>query len=273
MENGGKSEIPVVFSTGSLHPFGLDRIFSWAAEAGFDGIEVMMDDRWDTHQQRYLDHLVQTHGLPIAALHPPVGRGVWGLEPEDTLVRVADLASRIGAGVVVAHPPRVGRSLQRWTDGPLAEARSRDVNVAVENMPQEVDQGPLGLRAPRSCCHPEDLLGVGDVTLDTSHCGVSGVDVLRAREVLESQLRHVHLSDSRLIGRDDHRPPGKGKMPLRELLAGLAAQDYTGVVSLELKPWPLGTPDPEKILERMRESLEFTREGLAHTADAGAEVI
>jgi sugar phosphate isomerase/epimerase len=134
--------------------------------------------------------------------------------------------------------------------------------VAVENMPLEVDQSVLGLRAPRTCGHPEDLLGVGDVTLDTSHCGVSGVDVLRAREVLESQLRHVHLSDSRLIGRDDHRPPGKGKLPLGELLAGLSAQGYPGVVSLELKPWPLGAPDPDKILTRMRESLEFTRQGL-----------
>lgn len=266
MESADRREIPVVFSTGSLHPFGLERIFAWAAEAGFDGIEVMMDDRWDTHQQGYLEHLMESHGLPIAALHPPIGRGVWGLEPEQTLIKVAELAARIGAGTVVAHPPRAGRSLQKWCKGTLAEARSRGVAVAVENMPMDINQGVLGLRAPRTCCHPEDLLGVGDVTLDTSHCGVSGVDVLRAREVLEDQLRHVHLSDSRLTGADDHRPPGRGKLPLKELLAGLAAQDYPGAVSLELKPWPLGAPEPRKIRQRMRESLEFTRQGLARTA-------
>lgn len=254
------SKMPVIFSTGSLYPFGLDRIFGWAAEAGFDGVEVMMDDRWDTHQQGYLEHLVETHGLPVSALHPPIGRGVWGLEPDETLVRVADLAARVGAGVVVAHPPRVGRSLEKWCRGPLAEARARGVSVAVENMPLQVDQGMLGLRAPRTCGHPEDLLGVGDVTLDTSHCGMSGVDILRAREVLQEQIRHVHLSDSRLVGRDDHRPPGKGKLPLGEFLSGLAAQGYRGAVSLELKPWPLGAPEPQKILARMREALDFTRE-------------
>lgn len=263
MESGGSAGTPVIFSTGSLYPFGLDRIFAWAAEAGFDGVEVMMDDRWDTHQQGYLEHLMETHGLPVRALHPPIGRGVWGLEPEPTLVKVADLAARIGAGAVVAHPPRAGRSLQKWCKGTLAEARSQGVAVAVENMPMDINQGVLGLRAPRTCCHPEDLIGVGDVTLDTSHCGVSGVDVLRARETLEEQLRHVHLSDSRLIGTDDHRPPGRGKLPLKELLAGLAAQGYPGAVSLELKPWPLGAPEPRKILQRMRESLEFTRQGLA----------
>ena len=49
--------IPVVFSTGSLYPFGLERVYSWAAEAGFDGVEIMMDERWDTHQRAYLEHL------------------------------------------------------------------------------------------------------------------------------------------------------------------------------------------------------------------------
>ena len=28
--------VPVIFSTGSLYPFGLGRAYSWAAEAGFD---------------------------------------------------------------------------------------------------------------------------------------------------------------------------------------------------------------------------------------------
>lgn len=267
MESEGRSRVPVIFSTGSLHPFGLERIFAWTAEAGFDGVEVMMDERWDTHQQGYLEHLMHVHGLPVSALHSPLGRGAWGLDPEETLVRVADLAVRVGAGVVVAHPPRAGRSLERWCKGALAEAKSRGVSVAVENMPLEVGRSVPGLRAPRTCCYPEDLLGVGDVTLDTSHCGMSGVGVLRAREVLEEQLCHVHLSDSRLIGRDDHRPPGKGRLPLKELLSGISAQGYPGAISLELKPRPLGAPDPEKILRRMRESLQFTREGLGQTAE------
>jgi hypothetical protein len=46
---------------------------------------------------------------------------------------------------------------------------------------------------------------------------------------------------------------------LRPFLAALAQSDYPGVISLELKPWPLGTPDPRTILERMREALVFAR--------------
>ena len=69
--------IPVVFSTGSLYPFGLDRSYGWAAEAGYDGVEIMMDERWDTVQEAYLNHLVEKHGIPILALHTPLHEGVW----------------------------------------------------------------------------------------------------------------------------------------------------------------------------------------------------
>ena len=256
--------VPVVFSTGSLHPFGLERVFGWAAEAGFDGVEIMMDDRWDTHQPAYLAGLVERHGLPILALHPPIYAGAWRLGREETLVRSARLARRVSCPLVVAHPPPPGRPLRRWAQGPLAAARE-EVTVAVENMPAN---GPGFFGVRRASCHlPEHLAGVGEVTLDTSHVGASGVDLLAAREGLAGQLRHVHLSDSNLVlGKDDHRLPGRGKLPLAPFLAALAADGYPGAVSLELKPWPLGTPDPKVILERMRAALDFTREGLRGTA-------
>jgi len=253
--------VPIIFSTGSLHPFGLDRVYGWAAEAGFDGIEVMMDERWDTHQEGYLRELAGRHGIPILAMHPPIYRSAWRLGLEETLVRVARLARRLDMPVVVAHPPPPGRPLERWKKGPLREAREQGVSIAVENMPRG-EPRVFNVRN-RSCHLPEHLVGIGDVTLDTSHVGASKVDLMRAYSILEDQLRHVHLSDSNLeAGRDEHRLPGKGRLPLKPFLAAIGRSDYPGAISLELKPWPLGTPDPKVILERMRGALRFTREGL-----------
>lgn len=255
--------IPVVFSTGSLHPFGLDRVHGWAAEAGYDGVEIMMDERWDTHQDFYLNHLAEKHGVPILTLHTPLYRGAWGLEPGETLMRAARLAGRVEAPVVVVHPPPPGRPLQRWTAGPLRKAREVEgVRVAVENMPRGRAKYPFGVRRNRICHRPEHLFGLGDVALDTSHVAASELDLMEVYGKLAGQLRHVHLSDSNLSGGDEHRLPGKGKLPLKELLARLGGSGYPGAVSLELKPWPLGTPDPGKILERMRDALQFAREGL-----------
>jgi sugar phosphate isomerase/epimerase len=165
--------------------------------------------------------------------------------------------------VVVAHPPPPGRSLERWAAGPLREAREQGVSVAVENMPRAEPRRVFSIRRYRSCYLPEHLLGLGDVTLDTSHVGASKVDLIRAYATLAPQLRHVHLSDSDLNGRDQHRLPGKGLLPLRPFLSALARSDYPGAVSLELKPWPLGAPDRDTILERMREALAFARTALA----------
>ena len=33
--------IPVIFSTGSLYTFGLERVYGWISEAGYDGAEIM----------------------------------------------------------------------------------------------------------------------------------------------------------------------------------------------------------------------------------------
>ena len=253
---------PVIFSTGSLYPFGLERVYAWASRSGFDGVEIMMDERWDTHQEEYLRSLVDLHGVPILALHTPLYRGAWGLGPEETLVRVAKLAARMEVPVVVAHPPPPGRPLEHWRNGPLSVAREHGVAVAVENMPRSRTEGIFRVRR-KSCYLPEHLADVGEVTLDTSHAGASKVDLLRAHTVLATQLRHIHLSDSNLeAGHDEHRLPGKGRLPLKPFLAALPSSGYTGAVSLELKPWPLGAPDPETILRRMRAALQFAREGL-----------
>ncbi|MBA4116760.1 MAG: sugar phosphate isomerase/epimerase [Rubrobacter sp.] len=253
--------VPVIFSTGSLHPFGLDRSYAWAAEAGYDGVEIMMDERWDTHQGSYLNHLAGRHGLPILALHTPLYRGAWRLGPEQTLIRSARLAGKVGAPVVVVHPPPPGWPLQKWKAGPLKEAREEGVHVAVENMPGGQAKQAFSVRR-RSCYLPKHLFGLGDVTLDTSHVAASGLDLMEVQANLAGQLRHVHLSDSDLSGGDQHKLPGKGRLPLKEFLARLGESDYPGAVSLELKPWPLGTPDPEVILQRMHDALLFAREGL-----------
>jgi hypothetical protein len=107
--------------------------------------------------------------------------------------------------VVVAHAPP-GRSLERWSAGPLRENREQGVSVAVENMPKSEIRGIISLGRYLSCHLPEHLVGLGDVTLDTSHVGAGKVDLMRAYSVLAGQLRHVHLSDSDLTGADSRRP-------------------------------------------------------------------
>ena len=45
----------IALSTGSLYTYGIARVFELAAEAGFDAIEVLADQRWDSRQPDYSD--------------------------------------------------------------------------------------------------------------------------------------------------------------------------------------------------------------------------
>ena len=77
----------IALSTGSLYSYGLARVLNLAAEAGFDAVEIMVDERWDTRQPDYLRRLCQESGLPIAAVHNPFLPNVPGW-PADPLGRL-----------------------------------------------------------------------------------------------------------------------------------------------------------------------------------------
>ncbi len=91
----------------------------------------MIYERWDTHQNAYLNYLAEKYGIPVLALHTPLHRSAWGLDPSETLVCSVKLAGRTGASVVVVHPPPLGRPLVCWATGPLKEAQSQGASVAV----------------------------------------------------------------------------------------------------------------------------------------------
>jgi sugar phosphate isomerase/epimerase len=61
----------ILLSIGSLRFYGLDRVFMIAKDLGFDGVEVIVDDRWDTTDPAYLRALSKRYALPISSLHSP----------------------------------------------------------------------------------------------------------------------------------------------------------------------------------------------------------
>ena len=97
----------LALSTGSLYTYGIERVFALAADAGFQAVEVLIDNRWDTRQIDYLNALVDRYQLPIASLHCPFS---WRMDGWDQgqvarLGRTAQLALALDVKVVVAHLP------------------------------------------------------------------------------------------------------------------------------------------------------------------------
>ncbi len=274
----------IALSTGSLYNYGTARVFELAAQAGYDGTEVLVDERWDTRQPAYLRRLSADYGLPIVALHSPFVDRVSGW-PDDQLGRLRHtlaLAQEVGASTVVTHLPfRLHFMVISWQDsrprclsfplpfvhrepyrdflhnGLAALEADTGITVAVENMPV---RRLFGIRVSRYWFDtPAKLAGLPHLTLDTTHLGTWGLDPLAVYERLRERVAHVHLSN---FDGKEHRSPPDGRLPLAELLCRMARDGYQGIVTVEASPDALNAADETQCLAALRRALAFCREHL-----------
>ncbi len=252
----------VACSTGSFWMWDLERTFGTIAEAGFDSVELMVTRDPKTQTAIAPKELARRYGLTICAVHAPmlvVTRRVWGPNFLEIINKSVDLAHALGAGLVVIHPPfLVELKYQAWLLGELDHyCQMRGITVAVENM-FHLWVGNRAVRGHR-WLSPDDLDRFAAVTLDTSHCGVDGTDILEALDRLGPHLAHIHLSDNRGDHRDSHAVPGAGVLPLGQFVKRLPDVGYRGVVSLEMdmREW---IPEPHRLVPLMTRAREFTLE-------------
>lgn len=256
----GTRHSPILaLGTGSLHTYGLNRVWDFAAGAGFDAVEVMIDVKWDTRQPAYLRSLVATTGLPIAALHTPF-RPIagYGDDYPACVRRTLELAGELGARAVVAHPELAnGTDYGHWLRNHYDELSPPErPALAVENLPLV-----LVNKKPKYRTHTIDRIAqFPGVALDTTHFATAGVDILEALEALRGAIRHIHLSDF-AEGRE-HRLPGRGVLPLDLFLLALAETGYDRVITVELTPDALDAGDDDEVRTRLCEAVAFCRGAL-----------
>jgi len=261
----------IALSTASVFPDRTPDAFEAAARLGYDGVEVMVSADAVSQDVDVLQRLADYHGVPVLAVHAPcllITQRVWGLEPWGKLIRAKDMAEKLGARVVVVHPPfRWQRDYAR-DFGPGLERMSEETDVvfAVENMyPLRGGGAEVAAYAPN--WNPV-LMDVPHVTLDLSHTAASGSDALAMAEELGSRLSHVHMADGTgVTNRDEHLIPGRGAQPCAPLLEQLAADGYPGTVVLEVNT--RRATSREARLADLTEALEFTRKYLGRPGPAG----
>lgn len=215
----------------------LDRTFGAIAAAGFDSAELMVTRDPRTQSVGTVSAAAAREGVKITAVHAPMlvlTRRVWGPAFLPIIERSAGLAKELGADVVVVHPPYLWElKYQAWLLSKLDHfSAEHGVAIAVENMFRLWVRG-RPVRGHRWVT-PSDLDGFTQLTLDTSHCGVDGYDILEALERVGPQIAHVHLSDSMGDHKDSHALPGEGGLPLERFLKELPASGSKGALSLEL---------------------------------------
>jgi sugar phosphate isomerase/epimerase len=274
-----------IFSTGSLYNYSIDRCFEFAQRAGFDGVELMVDHRWDTRHPDYIQRLVDRYNMPVRAVHSPFIGNVsgWSSDLIGAIEKSVRLAETLSAAVVILHLPalvsyipvqfgssrfflplpgvRRHEAYIRWMgEGMPALQQSTEVLLCVENLPA---QRIFGRRINAIKWNAHSRATIGDITrflhitLDTTHLGTWGMDPSEVFVRWGKRVKHIHLSN--FNGRE-HRRPEDGQLQLDRLLKRMAEAGYNHSVSLELHPDALAAgSDDTHVCNLLSASLERCR--------------
>ena len=279
-----RHSIPVGLSTASVYPQKTESAFQFAAELGYDGVELMVWAEAVSQDAAAVRALIEKYGIPVQAVHAPcllISQRIWGNDPIKRLNKAVEMAREVGATTVVVHPPfRWQRPYARGFAKQVARLEdTTGIIVAVENMyPMRADRF-FGRKEPsiERMSKRGGRPGVGltpfwpgydpttephrHFTLDLSHTSTAGMDALELAERMGTGLAHVHLADGRGAAVDEHLLPGHGDQPCAELCQQLAASGFAGQVVLEVNTQNARTRDERASM--LAEALAFARQHLS----------
>ena len=263
----------ISLSTGCLFTLPLQKVFELAAESGFDGVELIINQSFmGVNPVKLVSSLQEI--TTIHSIHAPfMMLDGWG-GPIGSLKHSVEIAAKCGIPLVNFHPPSwMGLEIAFWRwlykvrDFQKEIGMDGKVIVTLENMPWVGDYkiNPNILSKPQRMIeflHEHNLF----MTFDCTHMGSRDASfITEFFQFYESgRIRNIHFSDYG-NGRE-HLLPGHGILPLTRFLNHLRSTDYQSTVTLELDPkeFPKGE---HNILESLKEILAFLRKETAHHTD------
>jgi len=251
-------------STGTLFIFGFRKAFEMAAEIGFDGLELIINQDFPyTHSRKMVAELAEI--MPILSIHAPfMLLDGWG-DPIDSLKRSVELAEEAGVPLVNFHPPSwMGLELSFWRwlykmRDFQNEFGTDNVIVTMENMPW-VGKYKINPHILSDTNKFIDFIEEKNLfmTFDCTHMGSGKANFINDFYLCynSDRIRNIHFSDYG-HGRE-HLIPGHGMLPLTRFLNHLSNTDYNDTVTLELSPHEF--PKDEAIIKAsLSEILQYLR--------------
>ncbi|MDO5083802.1 sugar phosphate isomerase/epimerase [Arachnia propionica] len=262
----------VLLSTTAVFPEATSAAFALAAELGYDGVELMAGADAASLDEEVIAQFSDAHAVPVRSVHAPtllITPSAWGRDPWEKLRRSAEAARRLGADIVVVHPPfRWQRGYaDEFIDGIRELNRTSGVTFAVENMfPWRTFAGEFMAYSPG--WDPTEL-DYDHLTLDLSHASTARQRSLDLVAAWGDRLTHVHLTDGSGSFKDEHLLPGEGDQEAWRVVRDLAHRGYEGHVVHEVST--RRATSREERAELLAGLLARTRRELASRDAEGSE--
>lgn len=239
----------LLLASDSLRGYGLNRIFTFAKEAGYDGLELALDLRqYDTQNGEYLKKLVDQHKMPIRVVRAF----------DNSTVKQAnlalDIAKAVEAKIVVIDPPKLfDFKYKEWIQKQVPFLRKKySLKIALKNGPSEYLWGVLPGRAMSSI---PDLQNFKEVCLDVSNLYAKKMDLMKAYEMMKKYLVHIQLSN---VNRGkDHVLPDEGILPIESLLTKLKKDEYKFDLSLFVTPRSVMAGNDKNMMKNLEKMKKF----------------
>lgn len=261
-------------STGCMFTLPLQKIFELAAESGFDGVEVIINQDFQQINPVTLIRSLQEI-TTIHSLHAPfMELSDWG-GSIDSLKRTVELAATCDIPLVNFHPPSwMGLDIGFWrwlysvNDYQQEIGLGGKVTVTLENMPW-VGKWKINPHILSNTQRMVDFIRDHNLymTFDCTHMGSGKTNFINDFLLCydSGRIRNIHFSDYG-HGRE-HLLPGHGILPLTRFLNQLRNTEYQNTVTLELDPRELPKGE-QNLLRSLKEMLAFLRMETAPQADS-----
>ena len=237
----------LLLSTISFAWYGLHRIFSFAKQANYDGIELVLTknnhDYWD---EDYVLSLSKEFNIPVLSIKAPK-RGI----SEKVVDKIVSIALKLQTQNITFTPPNYKDKNVSWYLKYLAKIkRDTHLSISIENVEPKFILFIIPEYKDASLRQIKKI--TGDTALDISSIDkASGLDILKAQKILGSSLKNIYISD--MYGPKKWLLPGQAwwgtsYLPLESFLMKLKASNYNWFITLEISPRELWVWNNEKIL-------------------------
>lgn len=244
----------LLLSTASLTWYGLHRIFSFAKNAGYTGIDIALGtlnfDLWD---EDYIFELSEHFDLPVLSITAP---GKW--MSREKLDKIIVMAKKLSVQLVTFSPPHITDRDSKWF-GSLLMKIKRDTHISI--CIQNVEPKFMFFVIPeyRNATFTQIKGVTGDTTLDILWVdSSSSMDILKAQKMLGSSIKNIFFSDKQGMKRGI-LPWGAGGgisyLPLESFLMKLKSVGYSGYITLKVDPKQIGVGNTE----RVEQNLEYMK--------------
>jgi sugar phosphate isomerase/epimerase len=255
----------ISLSTGSLFTLPIHKVCELSSQAGFDGVELIINQDFQKTSPAKLVASLQEI-TTIHSIHAPfMPLDGWG-GPADSLRICVELAAERSIPLVNFHPPSwMGFEVGFWRwlysihDFQKEIGRDGQVIVTIENMPW-VGRFKINPNILSNTQHMIDFIHEHNLfmTFDCTHMGSGKANFINDFYLFyeSGRIRNIHFSDYG-HGRE-HLLPGHGILPLTRFLNHLRSTDYQSTVTLELDPAEFPKNEAH-ILDSLKEILAFLR--------------